>query len=274
MFWSNPSGNSVKGPYTLGSIIVPGFDVTPYNSTSALTRRSPVYAAETTLSYLLIGDSIAAGNAPTGYTATRSKNQMFNVCSGEIFDFADPAIGQSFAAAGSPGSFIGRLNDEILAGGAARVIAASVAIAGSKVVDWAAGGGLNDTLIAAGRLAASVGITFDAAIWLAGPNDTSAGTSQTDYTTRLASVISTLRNNGVAQPIPIFVCVCSKLSGSNNSPIRAAQAAAPDAPNKIFAGIDSDSYAVQGDGTHHTDAAHAAMAPAMRTLMHAVDLRF
>jgi hypothetical protein len=261
---------SAADPFEIGRSEILNPNVFFYNGYISRTQVSPVQIAEVCKGILCFGDSVIANSSPTAYTVTQAKNQNLNVLNGGLYVSADPLLG---AGNGNGAPFIAcsatRIGDNLITGAfCARSIMASHGAGGATVGDWAAGGALNKNIGAAIKRFQAVGLPLDAVIWHAGPNDNSQGTTQANYTTALASVISTIRAFTAAT---ILIGVCSKNAGVAASNVTAAQIAAVNHGNAVWAGVNSDAYVAgnfQADGTHMSDTGNAALATDYVTQLH------
>lgn len=269
LFWSNGAGNAVADPYSLGTFV--GTNPTPFNDIGGRTPIAPVLNGSA-VKILMIGDSVCSGTYSPAYVPTHVLNQTFNVNNGGIYTTADPILGQSIPDPSRPASLMGPLLDAFMTAGKPQAVGCSVSIGGTRISDWTTvsiGGnsGLANNFITALRRFAAVGFSFDGCIFLAGPNDTQAGTTGAAYSSGLSALFTLLRANGLPQPAPIFVCQCSQFVGAQSAQIRTAQINAVDHGAAVWFGIDADSFPFQADATHHTAAANLSMASALRTSM-------
>lgn len=249
-------------PYPLGQYYNSVGPVFPYSSTAGFNPVVPSSIVGTKKVIVIIGDSIPANSGPTLYTITQSKNYQVNVLNGAIYQASDPAFSASNGyAAPYFSSVAGPLGDNIITGTyATNAIILDNGMGSAVVADWAVGGGLNQNIGTIAARLSNLGLTPDAWIWHAGPNDTNVGTSQGAYTASLNSVISTIR--GYYASVPILVGVCSYNGVTTSANVTNAQTAAPSAPSKIYAGVNSDAFpgADFATGGHFAPAGRTAWA--------------
>jgi hypothetical protein len=241
-----------------------------YNDNKGRTQRSPTLSGGGNLVVAVFGDSISMGLGPTAHTPSSSLVQNFNVNDGGVYDYVDPPLGlPRFGAGTLDGSLAGYLGDALRTAGASRVILAPFGLPGVSLGQWAST--YLDNITVAFKRMSAVGLIPNAVLFIGGPNDPS--TSQVDCTTALNTIIAAIRSQ-VPSPVPIMIPLCSTASSVQHAQVRAAQAAVVNNPAFIFQGPDSDTFAFQADGTHHSDAGNAAFAAAIQTLLHALGAPF
>lgn len=271
LFWSNPNGNSVLDPYYQA----PHAFYPPYIDVNGKTPRSPVLGAGTNLVVAVGGDSMSTGLGPSAVTPSNTLVQNFNSADGAIYDYVDPPVGAGrFGTGAFDGTISAYLGDALRTAGASRVIMVPFGVPATTLAQWADPDFLGTHTIATMRRLSSVGLSPDAVVFIAGPNDTNGGTSQASCTASLSAIIAMLRANGVPKPKPILICPCSTFAGAAGPNPRAAQAAVIDVPNNVHAGPDSDTFAFQADNTHHSDAGLSAFAAAIQTTLHGIGAPF
>lgn len=272
MAWIAPAGAlTPSNPYAIGQFYQGLGPAILYNSTSLVTRINYPTIVGSQKNIVIIGDSIPSNSAPTLYTVTQANNFNGNISDGAIYKSSDPILGTTSGFA-SPflSSVCGPLGDSLITGSyCTNAIVWPNGMGSSVVANWASGGALNQNIVVLSQRMANLGITPDAWIWHAGPNDTNLGTSQASYTASLASVIATIR---VYWPsVPILVGVCTQANGVQSVPIQNAQIAAVNHPSGIWAGVNSDAFPGGDfqDGTHFNATGRAAWVSSAITQLHA-----
>lgn len=219
------------------------------------------------------GQSNISNFSVAGYTITNpTVVDNFNVYDGVVYQAEERLLGCGIFAIDDGGSFLAPLADKLIDDGIFdRVILVPIGVGGTAVGEWAPGGPCNQMLSIAYKRLVTVGLTPTLWLWHQGENDTQAGTSQSDYATRLAAVINTPRALG--DTAPWFISQASYVSGAPSSAVRAAQAAAVNGVD-IFAGPDTDTLTGGtnrvADNTHFTLAGSVAAADLAKTAIDAV----
>jgi hypothetical protein len=258
-----------------GCLVLDPYAVTPpnlprFNDTKGRTQRSPVLSGTGNLVVAVFGDSMSMGLGSTAHTPSNTLVQNFNVNDGGVYDYSDPALGiPRFGVPPLDGSLAGYLGDALRTAGASRVIMAPFGLPGVNFELWSST--WLDNIPSAMKRLSAVGLTPNVVLFIGGPND--IGTSQAVCTASLQIILATIRQS-VPAPIPIMIPLCSLAGGVQLPNVRAAQAAVVNNAAFIFQGPDSDTFPVQADGTHHTDAGLAAFASAIQVSLHALGAPF
>ena len=119
------------------------------------------------------------------------------------------------------------------------VILISVAVGGSSVHRWAAGGDLNTTMVAVIQ-AAKARYTITGVLWDQGATDFTLRTPEGQYRSDLKSLIDTIRAQGVRAPFFITRCSFGGEDWSENNPVSRAQASLANSKHAIFDGPNTD----------------------------------
>jgi hypothetical protein len=229
------SGGVAVDPYALSGVY-PGQSARNAD-TAGLTRVSPVLTGAAKVIIFIGQSNIASfvGNfGDTPYTPSNTLVQMFDVSSGALFNAVDvPMIGCN----GPVGNVPIRIGDQLRTAGVARVILANIAIGGTPVSAWAAGGVLNGDIAVMVKRLNAVGLTPTHIVWAQGEQDAILGTARATYAASLNSVISTFRNLGVT--CPFLVTKSTYQGGAVNATIQAAYTDVIDNVT-VFAGADTD----------------------------------
>jgi hypothetical protein len=203
------------------------------------TQVNPNLVAGETTCVIIAGGQSTITNCGTGsYTKTNTPVHMLNIYSGGMYSAINAMIGVD----GSGENFLIRLADKMInAAKYERIILVPFGLGSTPIVNWAVGasGFCNERISVACQRVSKMGLLAADqvyVIWQHGESDQVLGTSQGDYTTRLASVISTVR--AVLPTTPIYVSKTSYVSGNTSSAVRAAQTAA--VTGTVFAGPDTD----------------------------------
>lgn len=223
-----------------------------WNYTDDRTKVSKVIGTGTGV-IITAGQSLSSNSVNAQYTPVHTVDN-YNFMDGSIYTAKDPLLGSDIGYAWPTGCYATRLGDKMIAAGKfTRVVLVSIALGGTTVGQWAAGGGFNHRIaVCAARLAAD-GITPTYVLWHQGESDTQLGTSQSTYATRMQSVIDQFRAHGIS--CPIFVAQASWLAGATNSGIIAAQASVVNIPAGVYPGPNTDTLNAtyrQADNTHMT----------------------
>ena len=115
------------------------------------------------------------------------------------------------------------------------VILIPVAVGGSSVHRWAAGGDLNATMVAVIQ-AAKARYTITGVLWDQGATDFTLRTPEGQYRSDLKSLIDTIRAQGVRAPFFITRCSFGGEDWSENNPVSRAQASLANSQHAIFDG--------------------------------------
>lgn len=186
----------------------------------------------------------------------------FSLYDGKCYLALDPLLG----ATNVGGNVMTRLAQKLVDSGAYDdVVVAPVAVGGSRVKEWALGGGLNRRLVVAIARLHAVGLEPTHVLWHQGEAD--AADNSVEYRVPFFSVFSTIRRNGVYAPI--YVAQTSVCSGPPVASIRAIQRGLVDADKGIFAGPDTDQIGAEQrpDGCHMSAAGGEAHAELWRQVL-------
>jgi hypothetical protein len=250
-------GGASSEPYALRDLFDPALYGTPNRNADGLTQVNPnLVSGETTCVILAAGQSTIANSGNGTYTKTNSKIHCLNIYNGGMYSAVNPLLGVT----GTGENFLIRLADKMItAGKYQRVILVPLAIGSTNASNWAVGGFVNERLGVAALRTLALGLTPTYFIWQQGEADCALGTSQSNFSNSLTSIISTIR--GPLPTTPIYISQTTMQNSITSSAIRAAQAAA--VGGTVFAGPDTDSLTGtnrQGDGTHFTAAGNDALA--------------
>jgi hypothetical protein len=273
------SGSSTPDPYTLTATYFQAANnpITVYGNRVGKTQVDCTVSGTTTGVIVVFGQSLAANYTNDSYAVTNTNLiQDFSNLDGGCYLAKYPSIGTTYLSGnGTFGSYLLRLGDAwVTAGNFTRVIFANAAIGGSLVSDWATGA-LAQNITATFRRLQAAKLTVTAVVWEQGENDCSAGTSQANYASSLATVISNIRTFFPAGPI--FINQESWVNGTACSAITTAQANAVNHASGIWAGANIDSITATGrqaDNTHLNSTGAASAASALQTAMHAFGAPF
>jgi len=189
---------------------------------------------EMTAVLLVMGQSNAANSQ--GQRHQSPDDRVVNFTGGHCYRAASPLLG----ADGRLGETWTLLGTKLVQSGLYRtVIMIPVAVGGSSVRRWAAGGDLNATMVAAIQ-AAQTRYTITGVLWCQGETDFALRTSEGQYRSDLKSVIDTIRAQGVRAPFFITRCSFGGEHWSENNPIARAQASLADSRHAIFDGPNTD----------------------------------
>ena len=189
---------------------------------------------EMTAVLLVMGQSNAANSQGQRYQSP--DDRVVNFAGGHCYRAASPLLG----ADGRLGETWTLLGTKLVQSGLNRtVILIPVAVSGSSVHRWAAGGDLNATMVAVIQ-AAKARYTITGVLWDQGATDFAQRTSEGQYRSDLKSVIDTIRAQGVRAPFFITRCSVGGEDWSENNPIARAQASLADSQHGIFDGPNTD----------------------------------
>jgi hypothetical protein len=183
---------------------------------------------------LVIGQSNAAN-----YQSQRHQSKddrVVNFLAGRCYRAASPLLG----ADGRMGETWTLLGTKLVSSGLYRtVILIPVAVGGSAARRWADGGDLNAAMLAAIKAAkaryAITGVLLDQ-----GAADFALRTPETQYRSDLASLIGSLRAEGVHAPFFITRCSVGGKDWTADNPVARAQASLADDQRGIFDGPNTD----------------------------------
>lgn len=253
--WSNPNG---LVPVTLSSL------------------------TGTTLSLIITGQSLSTNCVNGTYTATNTgKNLNFSITNGGLYQSKDPLLGCTGYHPNLPsnpwptGHWGIRLADKLInAGVCNNVILIPIGVGGSNILDWQVGGGNNARYAVTNARLNTAGITPSCIMFEQG--ESNFGTSQAVYAAALTSMIGTIR--GIWPTLPLFIALSTWINGMTDANVRAAQAAAVNHGNAIWAGPDGDSLGNtyrQSDQTHWNNTTGSdAIAGLWQTALHAYGAPF
>ena len=183
---------------------------------------------------LVIGQSNAANYQGQRYQS--GDDRVVNFAAGRCYRAASPLLG----ADGRMGETWTLLGTKLVRAGLYRtVILIPVAVGGSAVYRWAAGGDLNAAMMTAIR-AAKASYTITGVLLDQGAADFAMRTPETQYRSALASLIDSLRAVGVRAPFFITRCTVGGEDWSEDNPIARAQASLVDDQRGIFDGPNTD----------------------------------
>jgi hypothetical protein len=190
--------------------------------------------SDATAVLLVIGQSNAANYQGQRYQS--SDDRVVNFVAGRCYRAASPLLG----ADGRMGETWTLLGTKLVRIGLYRtVILIPVAVGGSAVHRWAAGGDLNATMLTALQAAKGrytiTGVLFDQ-----GAADFALRTSEAQYRSDLASLIQSLRADGVGAPFFITRCSVGGDDWTPDNPVARAQASLADDRRGIFDGPNTD----------------------------------
>ncbi len=182
---------------------------------------------------LIAGQSNAANSGAKRYT-TRYPDRVLNFVAGRCFVAASPLLGSN----GFAGEYWTRLGDQLIESGAFdKVILAPLAVGGSSVAQWAAGGALNDTMK---PLVTDLVLRYRVThvLWHQGESDFVLGTDADAYRRDFLSFAATLSVLGVEAPIYVSKATRCLPGWKVPNPIRTAQQELVDSGFKR--GVDTD----------------------------------
>lgn len=189
---------------------------------------------------LLIGQSNAANHAQRRMVS-RHEEKVINYFDGRCYVAGSPLLGSS-GTRGEPWTELG--NKLIESGAADQVVLVPVAVGGSPISDWRAGGYLNRAMISTVKqLNAHFRITQ--VLWHQGESDFGAGTRRTSYIRSFESMLGSLRNNGVSAPVYVSItsrCGRQPPAWTPVNEVAVAQYLLPDAAKGIFPGVNTDAF--------------------------------
>ena len=189
---------------------------------------------EMTAVLLVMGQSNAANSQ--GQRHQSPDDRVVNFAEGHCYRAASPLLG----ADGRLGETWTLLGTKLVQSGLYRtVVLIPVAVGGSSVHRWAAGGDLNSTMIAVIQ-AAKARYTITGVLWDQGATDFALRTPEGKYRSDLKSLIDTIRAQGVRAPFFITRCSVGGEDWSENNPIARAQASLADSRHAIFDGPNTD----------------------------------
>jgi hypothetical protein len=189
---------------------------------------------EMTAVLLVIGQSNAANYQ--GQRHRSADDRVVNFAAGRCYRAASPLLG----ADGRMGETWTLLGTRLVRSGLYRtVILLPVAVGGSPVRRWARGGDLNATMLAAIR-AANVHYRITGVLLDQGAADFALRTPEAQYRSDLASLIDSLRAEGVRAPFFITRCSVGGEDWTADNPVARAQASLADDLRGIFDGPNTD----------------------------------
>jgi hypothetical protein len=187
------AGTVVRKVSALGTAIGRG----PPTATSSLPPRSMIA--------LVAGQSNAANHGEAKYAP---EAPVFALHEGKLFRAADPLPG----ATGDGGSIWSRLGELLIrARRYDAVVFIARADAGTKIAEWAPGGGRHATLRQGIDEARAAGLTITHMLWQQGESDAEDGTTQSDYVRLFHEMLASIRAAHV--DAPVYVAVATHLWG-------------------------------------------------------------
>ena len=189
---------------------------------------------EMTAVLLVIGQSNAANYQ--GQRHQSPDDRVVNFSEGHCYRAASPLLG----ADGRLGETWTLLGTKLVQLGLYRtVILIPLAVGGSSVRRWAAGGDLNAAIVSVIHAAKSR-FTITALLWDQGATDFARHTPEGRYRSDLKSLIDTIRAEGVGAPFFITRCSVGGENWSENNPVARAQASLANGQRAIFDGPNTD----------------------------------
>lgn len=248
---------------------------------SKTIRSSVLDTGVRNLILIIGGQSNACAVATTSYTPTNaSVIDNFNIYDGANYNAAGVLLGSCWLNTQLGGNALGhiggRIADKFITNGIFdRVIIVPYAIGGTGITDWGIVGGVRGPLygnhavvikrLAARGIVPGTNVTF-AHLWMQGESD--GATSQANYQAGYGTVVAALNAAGFSGRF--FVAQQTRVTGTNNSTVRAAQAAVVDNATIFSAGdIDAITTGRYADGAHLDDAAIATAATTIYNAMRA-----
>jgi hypothetical protein len=184
---------------------------------------------------LVIGQS-NAGNYQ-GQRRQSPDDRVVNFMGGHCYRAASPLLG----ADGRWGETWTLLGTKLVQSGLYRtVVLIPVAVGGSSVHRWAAGGDLNAAMVAEIRTAKARRYSPTAVLFDQGAEDFALGTPEVQYRSDLQSLIDTIRAQGVCAPFFITRCSIGGENWSEDNAVARAQASLADGQRGIFDGPNTD----------------------------------
>jgi Carbohydrate esterase, sialic acid-specific acetylesterase len=209
----------------------------------------PAQSARTAV--ILIAGQSNAANSGAQRHSTRYPDRVLNFIGGGCFVAGSPLLGSN----GFAGEFWTLVGDRLIGSGAFdKVILASVAVGGSRVEQWAQGGGLNATMNPlVDDLTSHYRVTH--VLWLQGESDYALRTDPGRYKEQFLSFVASLRADGVAAPVYISEATRCGPGWTDPNPIRTAQRELATSQPGLEPGVDTDTLV----GSHDRyDACHFA----------------
>lgn len=205
-----------------------------FNETSGRQRVECAPAAGPRTAVLLTLGQSNAANEGEGPYSPRSPAINFNFLDGHCYDAKEPLLGTT----GNRASVWTRVADGLIARGAyERVVIAPIAVGGTGIARWAAGGDLNPRIGRALRGLSDAGLRPTHILWHQGENDAGKLDRET-YVTRFGEIVAAIRAAG--GEAPIYVAVASLCGDSGNDEIRNAQREIPNRFAGVKPGPDTD----------------------------------
>jgi hypothetical protein len=193
---------------------------------------------------LTFGQSNAANN---GETPLDSGPGVFNFYDGKLYRARDPLLG----ATGRGGSPWTRLGDRLIESGRYRaVVFAPIAVGQTLIRQWVPGGEWHHRIVDTIRDLERAELKISHLLWHQGESDAKQHTSGVEYSDHFASMLESIRLEGV--DAPIYVSVATWTRGTHSvGEIADAQRSLVD-HRKILSGPDTDAMGFCGrfDGTH------------------------
>lgn len=193
---------------------------------------------------LVLGQSNAANH---GETRHRSGPGVYNFYRGKVYHALDPMLG----ATGKKGSVWTRLGDRLIQnGGYQSVVFAPVAMTSTRIREWTPDGKLYPRMIKTIQELQAAGLEITHLLWHQGETDALWRTSGSDYRSRFALVLESIRREGVDAPIYVSVATWNSFTRSTLK-IADAQRALVDG-REVLSGPNTDAldYCDRYDGTH------------------------
>lgn len=221
---------------------------------------------EMTAVLLVIGQSNAANYQ--GQRHRSPDDRVVNFAAGHCYRAASPLLGVD----GQSGEMWTLLGTRLVQSGLHRtVVLIPVAVGGTAVRRWAAGGDLHATLVAAIHEALAR-YTITGVLWVQGETDLALGTPESQYRSSLKSLIDTIRALGVRAPVFITRCSVGGESWLENNPVARAQASLADGQHAIFDGPNTDRDVTRFDrydGSHFSASGQEKYTDALISLLRA-----
>jgi hypothetical protein len=189
--------------------------------------------AEGTAVLLTLGQSNAANEGERPYQPSGDVYNL-NVFDGECYVARDPLLGTT----GTGGSVWSRLGDQLVrARRFARVLIVPIAVGGSSIREWAAGGAQHARIADAKRALDRHGLRVTHVLWHQGESD-ALSMNQAEYVRAFGSVLDGIRAAGI--DAPVYVAVASICRNQGSEAIRAAQRQIAATFDNVRQGPDTD----------------------------------
>lgn len=200
---------------------------------------------------MIAGQSMVTNAGETPYTSRLAVGNL-NIYDRQVYRSRDPLLGTSE----DRGSVASRLGDILIERGIAkRVLLVPIGIGGTRMCEWAPGGGLFQRVVLAQHILAKRGIKPTHVLWAQGESDAGSETSRREWRDGFRAMVAGMRELGIDAPVFVARSTYCHQVRPNSAAILEAQLEVVDPAIGILAGPDTDTLGpeLRFDGCHFSN---------------------